>query len=77
MNTKDHAEVNSTVQNVTRGKSAEEAIAHLYLAVLSRRPTQSETDQMARHVAELGDERRGYADVFWVLLNSAEFLVNH
>jgi hypothetical protein len=24
-----------------------------------------------------GDERRALADVFWVLLNSSEFILNH
>lgn len=78
MNSRDH--VNSggaTVQTVTRGKSPEEAIAHLYLAVLARRPTEAESQQMLAYMQQLGDERQGYADVFWVLLNSAEFLVNH
>jgi hypothetical protein len=77
MNTKDHVQSNSAVQTVTRGRPPAEAIEHLYLAVLSRRPTSVETREMVSYVSELGDERQGYADVFWVLINSAEFLVNH
>jgi hypothetical protein len=77
MNTKDHAEMNGTVQSVTAGKPTPEAIAQLYLAVLGRRPTAIETEEMVGYVEQVGDPRRGLADVFWVLLNSAEFLVNH
>jgi hypothetical protein len=77
MNTKDHAEMNSTVQTVTRDKPPAEAIAHLYLAVLARRPTSDEAADMLAYVNEVGDPRQAYADVFWVLLNGAEFLVNH
>jgi|GEM_PF-1121608 len=77
MNTKDHAEMNGTVQSVTSGRPPAEAIGQLYLAVLGRRPTTAETDEMVGYVNEVGDPRRGLADVFWVLLNSAEFLVNH
>ena len=77
MNTKDHAEMNPAVQTPTNGKPVDEAIAHLYLAVLARRPSPAETDEMLQYVNELGNPRQGLADVFWVLLNSAEFLVNH
>jgi hypothetical protein len=77
MNAKEHTDAGSAVQTATTGKPLEEAIAHLYLAVLARRPTATEAAEMARHVNELGNPRQGYADVFWVLLNSAEFLVNH
>lgn len=78
MNSRDHVGTNgSTVQTVTRGKSAEEAIAHLYLAVLARRPSTAESQEMLAYVKQLGDERQAYADIFWVLLNSAEFVLNH
>lgn len=77
MNTKDHVEKNKTVQTVTSGKSTDAAIEHLYLAVLARRPTPTETTEMVQYVNELGNPGQGFADVFWVLLNSAEFLVNH
>ena len=69
--------MNPTVQNVTRGKPTDEAIAHLYLAVLARRPSAEESAEMVEYVKQLDNESQGYADVFWVLLNSAEFLVNH
>jgi hypothetical protein len=48
----------------------------LYLATLSRPPR---PEEMRRVLARLdgSDRRQALADVFWVLLNSNEFLLNH
>lgn len=78
MNSNEHLGANGpAVQTVTRGKSAPEAIEHLYLAVLARRPTEAESRQMLAYAEQVGDQRQAYGDIFWVLLNSAEFLINH
>jgi hypothetical protein len=78
MNSREHLGASTpTVQTVTRGKTREEAIVRLYLAVLARRPNSTESQQMNEYVQQVGDERQAYGDIFWVLLNSAEFLVNH
>ncbi|MEQ8789271.1 MAG: DUF1549 domain-containing protein [Pirellulaceae bacterium] len=78
MNSSEHLGTSGpTVQTVTRGREPAEAVEHLYLAVLARRPSESESQQMLAYVEQLGDERQAYGDIFWVLLNSAEFLVNH
>ncbi|MCI0459343.1 MAG: DUF1549 and DUF1553 domain-containing protein [Gemmataceae bacterium] len=66
-----------------------ERIETLYLAALARLPRPEELTRMLRHVE--GDRRgaqpttpterarynRALADVFWVLLNSGEFMLNH
>jgi hypothetical protein len=55
-----------------------ERIEALYLAALGRKPTTKECDRMVKHVGETKEqlvERLG--DVFWVLLNAAEFRLNH
>jgi hypothetical protein len=54
-------------------------IETLYLATLSRKPTATELSRLKSHVEKVGPEGRddALADVFWVLLNSAEFVVNH
>jgi hypothetical protein len=63
-------------------------IEALYLSALSRRPTASETERLTRfvdgrlHGVKEGPERdkkfkEALADVFWVLLNSGEFMLNH
>jgi hypothetical protein len=54
----------------------------LYLATLSRLPTPAERQRMLKHVGQpTADRQQAYAmalaDVLWVLLNSAEFKVNH
>jgi len=52
----------------------------LYLATLSRKPNPDELGRLTRYVTEGGvrhDPRAALADVFWALLNSAEFILNH
>ena len=48
----------------------------LYLATLSRLPRPDERRRALRLV-ETGDPKKGLSDVFWALLNSPEFLLNH
>ncbi len=55
-------------------------IETLYLAALNRKPTQEESERYASYVDRGGpsnDQKKALADVFWVLLNSTEFLFNH
>jgi hypothetical protein len=63
----------------TPGMTTPQRIEALYLATVSRKPTAKERDRMARFVADggRGTESERLADVFWVLLNSAEFRLNH
>jgi hypothetical protein len=49
----------------------------LYLATLSRRPRPNELKRMVQFIDQAGGEPEAFADVFWVLLNSAEFKLNH
>lgn len=52
----------------------------LFLAALSRRPTEAEAKRFVGYVESggaTGDPHKALADVFWVLLNSGEFLLNH
>ena len=57
------------------GKSDDEMIEELFLATLTRRPTTEEV-VVAKRLLE-PDRSVGAGDLQWVLLNSAEFLVNH
>jgi hypothetical protein len=54
-------------------------IETLYLATLSRPPRADELQRMRSHLeARAGDDpRQSLGDVFWALLNSSEFLLNH
>jgi hypothetical protein len=52
----------------------------LYLATLSRKPRAEESSRLVKYVEQggpSGDRQRALADVFWVLLNSGEFILNH
>jgi hypothetical protein len=55
-------------------------IEQLYLTALSRKPRPAELERFVKYVSKggpSGDSQRALADVFWVLLNSGEFLFNH
>lgn len=54
-----------------------ERVETLYLATLSRRPSEGELRRSQMYLAGSGDEAAGLADLFWTLLNSPEFLFNH
>ncbi len=53
------------------------AIETLYLATLSRRPTDEETRRISDYVKKAGStgaaQQEAYSDVLWALLNSSEF----
>ncbi|MCS6851010.1 MAG: DUF1549 and DUF1553 domain-containing protein [Gemmataceae bacterium] len=55
-------------------------IETLFLATLSRKPRDEELTRLVRYVEEggpKGDARAALADIFWALLNSPEFRLNH
>ena len=58
-------------------KPDDEVITTLYLAALSRKPTQAELDAAKRHIAAQADRRLALEDVGWAILNSKEFLFQH
>jgi len=49
----------------------------LYLAALGRKPTAEEGGRLTKYVEKSGDPDQALADVFWALLNSSEFVLNH
>jgi hypothetical protein len=55
-------------------------VESLYLVVLSRPPRPEEGERFVKYVdagGATGDPKAALADVFWVLLNSPEFILNH
>jgi hypothetical protein len=54
----------------------EKKLETLFLMVLSRLPRPEESARLVRYI-ESGDQRRTIPDVYWALLNSAEFMLNH
>jgi hypothetical protein len=59
--------------------SLAQRIEALYLATLSRKPNAEELDRLERHVRKTKADREAerLADIFWMLLNTAEFRMNH
>jgi hypothetical protein len=52
----------------------------LYLAALARPMRPSEEARLVSYVETGGpsrDTKKALADIFWVLLNSSEFILNH
>jgi hypothetical protein len=56
---------------------APERLETLYLATLSRRPNERELSRLKKYLESEKDQRTALADVFWALLNSGEFFLNH
>jgi len=60
------------------GFELREAIDHLYMATVARRPTKNELKAASYLLASHnGDGAKALQDVFWALLNSNEFILNH
>ena len=55
-------------------------VEQLFLITLARKPTPAESARLVKYVEKggpSGDPREALCDVFWALLNSSEFSVNH
>lgn len=55
----------------------EQMIQTLYLRILSRPASSKEVARMKKYLEGDRDQKRGYSDIFWALLNSSEFVFNH
>ncbi len=67
--------INAAPFMTTTGK-----IEALYLSALSRKPRSDELANLARYVDKggvSGDKKKALSDVFWALLNTPEFILNH
>lgn len=67
------------VRNLARpGRTPREIVQGLYLAILSRYPTETEMQTVAGYFrASAGRPREAALDLAWALLNSPEFLYRH
>lgn len=62
------------------GWDTKQRVTNLFLTAFARKPTPEELDKFTSYVdrgGATGDKKKALADVFWVLLNSPEFLFNH
>lgn len=58
----------------------DEKLDTLFVAAFSRRPTDSERATFGKFITDggtTGDAKSAMADIFWAMLNSSEFLLNH
>ena len=74
--TKQDLVMNAATRIAALTRDDEQAVESAYLCVLTRRPSPSETEHFLMRLRE-GKRNREIEDLFWVLLNSAEFSWNH
>ena len=58
-------------------KSDSEVLEELFLATLSRYPSQAEIDRFAKYQKTVEDRRAAFTDCLWALVNTREFILNH
>ncbi len=59
------------------GKSEMEVAEAIYLACLTRSPTDREKQAITKQLAASQDKQQELTDLFWAILNSNEFIFNH
>jgi hypothetical protein len=63
-----------------KGGTSAQRIEELFMLTLARKPRPEESARLAKYVdsgGPRGDKARALTDVFWALLNSSEFALNH
>jgi hypothetical protein len=65
------------LQALLRSRNPREVVDGLYLAILSRPPTEDERAAVRDHAVQVRDGRVAAVDLAWALINSAEFLHRH
>jgi hypothetical protein len=70
---------NASTRIAALAPTARDALTTAYLATLNRYPNQEELDSLTPMLEETRGEARSQAmsDVYWILINSTEFLWNH
>jgi hypothetical protein len=64
-------------QLLQSNKTDDQSLDELFLATLTRLPSEADRQTFARHRAEAGDRRAALTDALWALLNTREFILNH
>ena len=62
---------------VQQKRSNAEILNELFLRALQRHPTPAELSELSTEIAAADDRRQILEDVFWAILNSREFVLNH
>jgi hypothetical protein len=78
LNQKLEAKDNRLAELLAAGRADVEIVDEIYLAALSRYPTETEKARLTAVLGEVGDDHRLLLeDLFWSVLSSKEFLFNH
>jgi hypothetical protein len=77
MNSRQTNELGAAVGRLTRGATPDRNIETLFLATLSRKPSEVEAKRMQAYLDKASSPSEGYGDILWALLNSGEFVVIH
>ena len=68
----------SMLEGLLRKETSHSArVEHLYLRAYGRKPDSSERNAAVSFVKSQGAGPQAYEDLFWAILNSAEFMTNH
>ena len=68
----------SMLEGLLRNEKSDSArVEHLYLRAYGRKPDSSERKAAVSFVKSSGGGPKAYEDLFWAILNSAEFMTNH
>jgi hypothetical protein len=71
-------EKGSLLRDVVNGPGSDgKKVQRLYLATLGRYPSRVESSSMSRLLKSTRNKAGAYQDLFWALLNSNEFIMNH
>ena len=68
---------NRVARLLDEGHSNTEVVEELYLAALSRLPTEREQEMLTAYVEQSAERRAAWEDVLWGLLSSKEFLLRN
>ena len=64
-------------QMIQQQKTDADIVTELFLRALQRPPTPNELSTLTKEVAAADERRQTLEDVFWAILNSREFVLNH
>jgi len=66
------------LQTLLKSKKADdEILEELFLATLSRRPTEADRKYFAEYRQTVNDRRAAFTDTLWALINTRQFILNH
>jgi hypothetical protein len=70
-------DLNFVMSKFVNGRSKTAAIEAMYLSALSRPVRPAELERLTAYVESSTNPSQAFQDIYWTLLNSAEFTVNH